>query len=258
MESCALCRERDDLKKSHLLPKSAYRVIGKSKRQKASPILIRALRDVASPSDYQYVKHLLCAECEQKLSDKEDIVARYWFRKPGFLLRNQLRQVALYESDGGRRYYPWYPAIGLQENDLYYFALSLLWRACQGRWGDYPGLEALTEGMMEEVRLYLYADAFPPKSIKVLVFVDWAGKLEQIITLPISQPGRVQIVLLGLCIELHIDVLGHDKLVKDMNAADQKVYLMLDKARCEEVFGYVHYTAHRLKSLQKVFPVLPM
>lgn len=257
MGSCALCRENDDLKKSHLLPKSAYRVIGKSKRQKASPILIRALRDVASPSDYQYVKHLLCADCEQKFSDKEDIVAKYWFRKPGFLLRNQLRQVALYESDGGRRYYPGYPPIGLQEDDLYYFALSLLWRACQGAWGDYPGLDILTEYVEEDVRRYLNGDAVAPKSVKALVFVDWAGKLEQIMTLPISQPGRVQIVLLGLCIELHIDVLGNGKVVKDMNAADQKVYLMLDKTRCEEVFGYVHYTAHRLKSLAKVSPVLP-
>lgn len=246
MESCKLCEKNSVLKNSHLLPKAAYKIIGKSKKRRESPIMIRSLRNVASPSDYQYCKELLCSECEQLFSNREHAVSKFWFRKPGFLLRNQLRQVALYDYEEGRRFYHRYPPVGLKQSDLYYFSLSLVWRACQGRWGDFEGLSVFPPKLEQQVRQFLLGEGPSPSSIKVLVYVDWGGKLEQVITLPTADSGRVQIVVLGLCIEVHVSIFGNDPVVLALESLGQDVSLILDKVRCNEVFEYAAQVTQRI------------
>lgn len=251
MTKCALCGKHRDLRKSHLIPKSAYRVLGKSKRQLKSPILVRSQLNRAGASDFQYTKNLLCDECEQLFSDKEDLVSRYWYRRPGFLLRNKLRHLEPDDFDEGRRFYSPYPAVGLDEDDFYYFALSLAWRACQGSWGDYKGLDVLTPNLEREISEYLLGRGVAPPNVKVMVYVDWDGRMEEILTLPHVDQGRIQIVLLGLCIEVHVDVSGSDKIVKALTDLDEKISLVLDKTRWAEFHGLVLKEAVRLKSLGK-------
>ncbi|WP_395600888.1 hypothetical protein [Pseudomonas sp. B19125] len=242
---CALCKESDDLRCSHLLPKCAYRVIGKSKRQKASPVFVRSKRNLASPTDYQYKKYLLCSSCEQLFSTREDIISKYWFRKPGFLLKEQLRQVTCYEGDDFARFYPVYPPVTLDEEDLYYFALSLLWRSCAGSWGDYEGVNGFSGKVLHSIGEYLLGRSSAPSNVRVLVFVDWSGVLEQIMTLPVGKEGKVQIVVLGLCIEIYVEDVIADPLVRSLQSLNQKVALILDNKRCAEVFGFIHAMARK-------------
>ncbi|RRW54963.1 hypothetical protein EGJ55_14270 [Pseudomonas moraviensis] len=154
------------------------------------------------------------------------------------------------DFDEGRRFYSPYPPVGLKESDLYYFALSLAWRACQGSWGEFEGIKVFTQSLELEVKEYLLGRAGPPPQIKVMVYVDWDGKLGQMLTLPHVDSGRMQIVLLGLCIEIHIDVEGQDIIVQSLNAMGQNVSLVLDKTRCAEVYELIVKEAMRLKFLK--------
>lgn len=240
---CALCKVDKDLKKSHFMPQALYKEIGKSKLQSESPILIRTKRKSAAATDRQYAKLLLCGGCEQLFSTRECVLSKYWCRRSGFLLKKELEADANYRSGSGQRFFNTYPEVTLSEDVLYYFAISILWRSSQGDWGDYKELQGLTDQLVEQMRLYLLGEAQPPSDIKVRVYVDWNGKVDQLLILPSSDGRTVQFVMLGLVVEFLIKPLCGNPLIGIMADSGQLVDMVLDDRRCSEVYKYVKRAA---------------
>ncbi len=241
MGVCALCLKDSVLRDSHLIPKSAYRAIGKNKHRKQPPVLIFSKEKLAISSDAQVKKYLLCSICEQKLSDKENIVAKYWYRGSGFLLRNQLRQMRIYSDLQGQRYFDSYPPVKLSEDDCFYFFVSILWRASMGPWPKYEGLKFVNEEVMEEIRTYLLGVTPPPEKVKVIVWVDWDGLIQAMLTLPMkdSTGNFASLLLLGMYVEIHVMDGGSDISALAARSIKDKVLMVLDKRRCRDVYERV-------------------
>lgn len=74
MDVCALCGKQSILQDSHLLPKWAYKRLQKTDKGRDDPIHV-ANGSAFYTSD-QTKQHLLCEECEQRFSKREDYVSR--------------------------------------------------------------------------------------------------------------------------------------------------------------------------------------
>src|SRR6266850_6064648 len=67
-DKCALCLEMKPLCKSHLLPKSLYKLLRHSDAHPNPWVLTQATRSSAVITSRQAIEHLLCTTCENLLS----------------------------------------------------------------------------------------------------------------------------------------------------------------------------------------------
>jgi hypothetical protein len=82
--TCRLCLTPNaDLQDSHILPRWAYRRIREP--HLANPNPVSARNGVAVQTSTEIKEHLLCVECEGRLCDDEDYVARITVSEPGSL-----------------------------------------------------------------------------------------------------------------------------------------------------------------------------
>jgi hypothetical protein len=219
-----------------LIPKAAYRVIGKHREQKLAPVLVDLVNTRAAATDRQFKKYLLCSDCELLFGLREDAVARSWCQRGIFLLRSELRQFLIYEANAGQRVFKYYPGVSLKQDELLYFALSIVWRASQSQWGSYSGLSLIPAATLEVIRRYLLGKGSKPVGTYLVVHVDWEGHVEKLITLPVESPQdgivRVQFTILGIMFEflfISDSIMSHDLLASSGIQVD--VMLVLDKRR---------------------------
>lgn len=120
--TCALCKKQESLQNSHLIPKWAYRrVCEADPASPRSPVLVADGSAVST--NKQITRYLLCAECEQRFSTREDYIARLTTLESGRirLFDNITRMDAPHHN----------LALLNQEVDaeqIAYFAASVMWR----------------------------------------------------------------------------------------------------------------------------------
>lgn len=123
MGICALCRCEAELQKSHLIPQWAYKRILELEGKDKQPVLVS--NGDAALSNAQTTRRLLCKDCEQRFSRREDYVSRLTRLEDG--QPAILKYVTRLQTQTG---------ITAQLSDevdaeqLAYFATSVIWRSC--------------------------------------------------------------------------------------------------------------------------------
>jgi hypothetical protein len=189
VRKCALCLSKRGLQLSHLLPRALYRLIGSGTGPShPDTVLITDTRE--RKSSEQARRHLLCADCEQRLNDQgERWVLRNCYRGRGrFQLRQELRtRLPLYPNPGLLAY----PAQPDEFRRLAYFCLSVIWRAslcdweCRGQ--VFPQIEL--GPYQEQIRKYLRGEAGIPDRVDVIVVLSILARPMLGMCLPLSYRG---------------------------------------------------------------------
>ncbi|UVN46209.1 hypothetical protein [Pseudomonas mosselii] len=136
---CALCQQQTEkLINSHLLPAAAYvHVRGQRSGGNRSPFKIDFGKGMAGPTDKQVRQKLLCKVCEDLFSKNgEKHVGRLWATKTSFPILELLSQNATLIT--GERF-SIYDGLKLGKatvDGVFYFAISVFWRAQVWDWGD--------------------------------------------------------------------------------------------------------------------------
>ncbi len=166
---CKLCLRRRVLKRSHLMPAALYAMTLRQGGALGNPVLVTHQGDVQTSR--QYWSHLLCGECEERLNRNGERYAMTQVdngqgRFPLFdrlnvaMPREATPEISLYS---GRD-------IGIDVDQLAYFAMSIFWRGSVHRWPGGRGGELHTPlGVYEEpVRRYLMGGPFPDDMVLVI------------------------------------------------------------------------------------------
>lgn len=133
---CKLCGLERVLKNSHLIPKAAYRLIrGSTQGADSNPVMLLPGEGVAIQTTEQIADYLLCEDCEQLLSRQgENDLGRLWASRESFpalkLIDGKLPVAKLGDVD------VFHPDLlgDKSKRALYYFAVSVFWRAHVWDW----------------------------------------------------------------------------------------------------------------------------
>lgn len=131
MEKCKLCHKEKDLQESHIIPKFVYKWMKLTGNGR-----FRQGLNINKPIQDGIKEFLLCRDCEQKFSKRED-----WFKKYVFSSYIDKNETTFFPSD-----------------NLKYFTVSLLWRVLvyfKDDGNNYKFKEKLDEAEIEW-RKYLY------------------------------------------------------------------------------------------------------
>ncbi|WP_379555001.1 hypothetical protein [Pseudomonas sp. MD332_8] len=157
---CALCKEeKGTLIDSHFMPAAAYQhVRGTEETGNGPPVLISLRRKSAIQTDKQIKRPLLCSDCEDLFSKKgERMMGQLWATASGFPLLDLLNSKATI-SKGER--FDMYDGRLLDAgvvSSIFYFAMSIFWRAQVWDWGyeEDPYKRALGEHYESKFRKFL-------------------------------------------------------------------------------------------------------
>ena len=197
MERCALCLKDRKLRKSHLMPKSLYRIV------RGEEGIVSASRERGSIyTDKQVAEYLLCDDCEGMFSRKGESVVcgECCRREEGFILREKLKESGAFTGGGKGWLMPERESnINLDYKEYLYFGASILWRASAGRWPRYVGRMRGNLGSYEEkIRKYLLGELDFPRNVFLLVFAssdeeeDEEINFNSVITFPFYRKLRGQ------------------------------------------------------------------
>lgn len=185
---CALCKKDvDELINSHLLPAAAYaHVRGIKGAGNESPVKINLGVKKAGPTDKQVRQYLLCADCEDLFSrNGEKHLGRLWATRDSFPLLDILNKSAKY-SDGKR--FVSYDGSKIDcriVSSIFYFAVSVFWRAHVWEWGrDGDGYKrALGDHYSEAFRKFLLTGE-ALEDVYVLLELNTDGKTRGMLGFP--------------------------------------------------------------------------
>ena len=158
-KACALCGEEHDLQDSHLLPKHFYRYMEKMKKG-GTKLQLKNNKGFLLNLTRQITQYLLGVNSEQRFSKLgEAYFSTLIFPKPAeapaiYQHLKGLKDSNLYGSD----------VPGLDAKQLYYFALSIVWRAAQPGWPSYTSI-SLPEVDLADIKKFLLSDGaseYPP------------------------------------------------------------------------------------------------
>lgn len=177
---CALCKEeKGKLIDSHFMPAAAYQhVRGAEETRNGSPVLINIGRKSAFQTDKQIKQPLLCGGCEDLFSrNGEKKMGQLWATKAEFPLLDLLNSKALV-SKGIR--FDTYDSRLLDQcvvDAVFYFAVSIFWRAQVWDWGRNGDAyrRALGDIYESQFRLFLLGHE---KLEDVLLLVDVNSNLD--------------------------------------------------------------------------------
>lgn len=149
---CALCGEEHDLQDSHLLPKHFYRYMEKMKKE-GTKLQLKNNKGFLLNLTRQITQYLLGVNCEQRFSKRgEAYFSTLIFPNPGEV-------PAIYNHLKGLKHSNLYGSEvpSLDAEQLYYFALSIVWRAAQPGWPSYTSI-SLPEKDLSDIKKYLLSD----------------------------------------------------------------------------------------------------
>ena len=178
------------LRNSHLLPAAVWR----RTRESANPVdpnpIVVAGGNAFSTSR-QVQAHLLCDECEQRLSRKGESLVLSQCAAPGgaFPLRESLERTKPTFEDNELRVYDASGVLGTSVGDYLYFAASVFWRAAVHSWSfGKHRIEKLELGSryIEEFRLYLCDQASFPAQARLFLHLSSEPKPEMSAVFPCS------------------------------------------------------------------------
>lgn len=219
---CALCQLPSELRDSHLIPAAAYKCLRDSRRSNPHPVNVARGRALASSK--QVSDHLLCAKCEQRLSDNGEkyVLSRCRRTESNFQLRDAVLRLPVIDADVFGTIRNLVGADRQLIDQCAYFGASIFWRASVHQWkSDGRTLETARLGpYQEEFRSYLLGTAgFPPHAVLVLLVTE-PDMLQSVIMVPstesrngmkrhkFSVPGLVFTLFVGRRLPSGLTLLG--------------------------------------------------
>lgn len=172
---CGLCRCEADLKDSHLLPASVYKLSRTAGDANPNPIVVTGRGAVSSSR--QITADFLCARCEERFSKGGEAYVLAQCARPdgSFAVRQLLRSSTPLVGDAKWSVYGVRDTIGPQVEQYIYFAASVFWRASAKAWTFGTGAPRpcinLGDAYEEEFRRYLLSEAAFPQRARLFVHV---------------------------------------------------------------------------------------
>ncbi|MCY1434158.1 hypothetical protein D9M71_502060 [compost metagenome] len=193
MGVCQLCEEEKKLRKSHLMPKAAYKYLRDKKESGGgSPMRIHLDSKEAFFTDIQVTKYLLCDDCEQRFSSGgEAAVSRMWATHKVFPLLERLLSAAT-PLEGPR--FALFPPdrVGKKElEELFYFGASVIWRSNHWDWGRHTSSHKDTLGKIYErkFRDYLMGRTSGIEGVRLLVTLNSNYQTHSLMRFPLYSRG---------------------------------------------------------------------
>ncbi|WP_148053356.1 hypothetical protein [Pseudomonas fluorescens] len=191
---CGLCKRLAILKKSHLLPKSAYKVLRSSGAKFSPPTKVEIDRKRFVQTDRQIVEYFLCGKCEQTFSTRgEDVVSKLWARGERFPLLDILQLLPPVSIRGENYGYATEDLDPFIVRSLHYFAVSVVWRAIK-----WPGEDCSFGGddvrvsceSLRRIEEYLLGGCIHLENSLIMISVNTYDGLNDIISIPSSHAGE--------------------------------------------------------------------
>jgi hypothetical protein len=191
--TCGLCREQRDLRDSHLLPASVYKLLREPDCLNPNPVMVT--RAHAGATSRQVTARLLCQDCEQRFSrNGERYVLAQCARRDSFPLRDTLRRLTPVDTAvvQGKicRLYEVGSALGAHFEEYLYFAASVFWRTGARTWVSGWRQFSLGVACQEQFRLYLLGKAEWPGNARLVVHVSSDKRVDYAIE-PVSASAKV-------------------------------------------------------------------
>lgn len=192
---CRLCLKASSLRKSHFIPAGIYRQLRENAEDGTDPSTNPNPWEISSVGSVQTNKqmtaHLLCDECETRLSQRgEDWVLKHFLKANGaFKLAEILAQHApavQLDTNATKVYL----ASGIPEIDvaaLTYFTASIFWRGSIHPW-DRGGIVPVPLGpYAEPMRQYLNGEAEFPENVSLLIAVREGEEISRLTASPFGE-----------------------------------------------------------------------
>ena len=227
---CALCLSKAELMVSHFFPQSCYKHIRAKKGMHDSPIHLDVKNGDAFYSDMQITSKLLCSTCEQRFSQfGESIVSKVWATSKGFPLREQLVNARVMYSDADFKIFDNDSFSKELVDGLFYFAVSLIWRARVWDRSDARVSDVSLGPYKEKFRKFLL-EGCELESVHLLANVNVYRSINGMINMPVpkSLMGRKAFVfeLLGITFCLCVGGARTSELTDDINRIGEKVLIL--------------------------------
>src|SRR6266404_4890948 len=135
MPTCRLCAKGKQLRDSHLLPRSMYKLLRSPGTADPEPLFI-SKEDVKTTS-YQYKNYLLCPECEDRFSKLGEtwVIGNCWRKDGHFPIRDALlTRPPVAQIPNLLTVYEAAPIASIKIDHILYFAASVFWRAAVHQW----------------------------------------------------------------------------------------------------------------------------
>ena len=164
---CPLCLQTKDLRDSHLLAKSYYKLARKAGDKNPNPVVVGG--DVAIKTSKQVTAYLLCADCEHRFNTAGEkwVIENGWKSVTDFPIHAALAAAQPVYAGADLKVYAGNAINGIDPDKLGYFAASVFWRAAAHKWkvenSDDPIFIDLGP-YTEELRVFLMGGAFPPNA----------------------------------------------------------------------------------------------
>jgi hypothetical protein len=200
---CRLCRNEAELQDSHFIPKAAYkRVRGEGKNP--HPLVVQT--DKAFQTADQIRAHLLCSDCEQRLSKNgEDTFFQYCYQgKEKFKLLEMLHELNPVVNNDQYAIYVLPKSDHRIIQQIGYLGVSVLWKSSAHVWKDrdhiVPSIK-LGSLYQEQIRQFLLEKApFPEYAALVIEVSDFSNRLISAIGTPgTSKPPTNHLHWIDLC-----------------------------------------------------------
>lgn len=185
MELCGLCSTKQELRKSHLLPKSFYKRL-KEGFEGDHIVTSDPGNKTIYYSSLQVKETFLCDVCEGKFSKHgENHVADYCHGKNGgFPLLDKMRLAKAIYIEKDKEFFL-AENLNVNQDGFYYFALSVLWRSA-----NWPNPKYKLNGSLgaydNPIKEYLKEIKCKPKGVYVGVYADASSDIFPFLSFPTS------------------------------------------------------------------------
>lgn len=234
VEVCALCQMAGSLMESHFFPKSAFKHVRGRGAVQDSPIHVDVRKGDAFYTDNQITKKLLCFSCEQLFSKLgENVVSKLWATNKDFPFHDLIKKSQLVSSEDGAEIFHSQSFSDELQRGIYYFALSMIWRAHIWSRDEY-GKKRVDLGRYEEkIRNFLLGESDVDR-VYLIVTVNTHRSINGLITTPVSRKmfGRHAYLfeLLGMKYHLYVGGSKLDGFVETFLYMRSKVIIMTSRA----------------------------
>ncbi|MBI6895683.1 hypothetical protein JET64_02560 [Pseudomonas putida] len=186
---CGLCGRAGILKKSHLLPKSAYKQVRDLPSEGGgSPMRIDMRSGKFGRTDRQVDAHFLCSHCENQFSKYgEAVVAKFWATPNCFPLLEILNAAVPADLTHRRSIFTPNHLCEDLSSAIYYFAMSVFWRAV--KWpvpvaGISSCRAVLKSSEIEGLEAFLMAPHTPLEGFFLVADVNTLLEMSGLMSLP--------------------------------------------------------------------------
>lgn len=184
---CRLCQSEAKLINSHLIPKAAYKFVRNPPAEGGDPpVKIDTQIGCANYNEKQITSFLLCANCEDLFSKNgEKAMGNLWATHTKFPLLNMLKQQAHIVTGKGISVYDSSKIDKKIRDALFYFAVSIFWRAQVWDWTRQTDTYRKALGSKYELafRRYLLGVA-ELTNVRLLLILNNSTTLNGLISLP--------------------------------------------------------------------------